>query len=513
MSPTTISSCTLFFTPSMPAQKGPTSTVWATMMTTQFNVVNCNYCQISNVANNPMPTGPFTTKITSDYLLITQIACIPNTSGFTRRHALPVATPEPTALYIRGAKPQTLTPMVKKSVPIPKLAERLRRQASPQPMGDALILTGEAYQLIGQLFTVIYSIGVINSGNNLGQTCLELQSANAVLDLDRVGLNATQAASIVCAASLPGADLVSFNQTLIAKAAEGLFSVQIAANFTGTVETNRLCDQLDLVGLPGLGVDANAVKRLVCNAKNGTFTTTGTDNATSTTTLATNTSTLTGSDVLSAPTIAPSAGTTIPFPFSNFTGPAGTAVTAPWATGFPAAGTGFPAAGTGFPAAGTGFPAAGTGFPAAGTGFPAAGTGFPAAGTGFPAAGTGFFPTGNFTTATGCIGSDTVVTATGDLPAGTGNAENSTTADVTRNLLTPTGTAETGCTFNGTGNLPAGTITVAPVAGVSVTGDASAGYAVSTADPESSLAEYGQEASERLPRGPTSTPRYYPKEF
>ena len=56
VSPTTISSCTLFYTPSMPAQKGPTSTVWATMMTTQFNVVNCNYCQISNVANNPMPT-------------------------------------------------------------------------------------------------------------------------------------------------------------------------------------------------------------------------------------------------------------------------------------------------------------------------------------------------------------------------------------------------------------------------------------------------------------------------
>lgn len=380
-----------------------------------------------------------------------------------------MATPEPTALYIRGAKPQTLTPMVKKSVPIPKLAERLRRQASPQASGDALILTGEAYRLIEQLFTVIYSIGVINSGTELGQTCLQLQSANAVLDLDRVGLNATQAASIVCAASLPGADLVSFNETLIAKAAEGLFSVQIAANFTGTVDTNRLCDQLDLSFLPELGVDANAVKSFVCNAKNGTFTM-GTDNATSTTTLATNTSTLTGSDVLSAPTITPSAGTTIPFPFFNFTegtlttGPAGTAVTAPW-------------------------------------------------GTGYPASGTGFFSTGNLTTATGCIGSATVVTATGYLPAGTGNVGNGTTADVTRNLAAPTGTDETGCTFNGTDNLPVGTITVAPVTGVSVTGDASAGYAMSTADPESGLAGYGQETSERLPHGPSSTPRYYPKYF
>lgn len=54
--PTTVSSCTLFFTPSMPPQIGPTSTVYATMMTTQFNVVNCNYCAISNVAQNPVAT-------------------------------------------------------------------------------------------------------------------------------------------------------------------------------------------------------------------------------------------------------------------------------------------------------------------------------------------------------------------------------------------------------------------------------------------------------------------------
>jgi len=54
--PTTISSCTLFYTPYMPPQIGSTSTVYATVMTTRFNVVNCKYCQISKVAENPMPT-------------------------------------------------------------------------------------------------------------------------------------------------------------------------------------------------------------------------------------------------------------------------------------------------------------------------------------------------------------------------------------------------------------------------------------------------------------------------
>ncbi len=463
--------------------------------------------------------GPFTTKVTSKYLLITQIDCIPHTSGFTRRHALPEATPEPepqpTALYIRGAKPQTFTPKVKKSVLVPKLAERLRRQAPLNPTTDSSMLTGEAYRLIEQLFTVIYSIGVINSGTDLGPTCRRLQSANAMIDLDRVGLNATQAASIVCAASLPNANLTSWNQTLIARAAEGLFSVQLAANFTGTVETNRLCNQLELSSLPGLGVDADAVKSFVCNAKNGTISTTGTDNATSTTTLATNTSTFTGSDVLSAPTMAPSAGNTIPFP--SFNSSEGTLTVAETITVTSLAGTAVTAP----------------------------------RGTSFPASGTGFFPTGNLTAATRSIGSGTVATATGYLPAGTGNAENRTTVDATRALPTPIGTAGTGSTFNGTDNLPTGTgnirnstvvdatgnspaptgnaspgtavngtddlsedtITVAAETGVSVTGDVSAGYAASTVDPDSGLAGYGQENSERLPRGPTSTPRYYPKYF
>ena len=54
--PTTIASCTLFYIPSMPPQIGPTCTVYATMMTTQFNVVNCKVCKLSNVAENPVPT-------------------------------------------------------------------------------------------------------------------------------------------------------------------------------------------------------------------------------------------------------------------------------------------------------------------------------------------------------------------------------------------------------------------------------------------------------------------------
>jgi hypothetical protein len=439
--------------------------------------------------------GPFTAKITLDYLLITQIACISSASSPVRRHAMPEATPEPTALYIRGAKPQTFTPIVKRNAfALLKPLEHLKRQVPTNTTGSPLVLTGEAFRLIQQLFTVLYSIGVINSGADLGEVCLQLQSANAILDLAQVGLNATQAATIVCPASLPDSNLDSFNQTLIATAAAGLYGVQLAANFTGTVDTANLCTQLDLSPLPPLGVDIRAVRTFICNANNATST---------------------ASVTISSPTGVPSIGTLTPYPLTNssggtytwsgsiaVTGPLGTAVTAPQ-------------------------------------------------GTGIPASGTGFFPTGNVTAVAGSETSSTTVS--GNLPASTGNigtgtVTNGTIVDstgangtvtngtVTNGTVTngtvTNGTVTNGTVTNGSGNFPSATDntgpatsvngTVTPSAGtgiaesgsvVSPTSDASTGTPSSSAVPGSSLGEYGQETSERVPHGPTSTPRYYPKYF
>ncbi len=45
-------SCTVTFTQVGTTQIAPTSTVWAAMMTTMLNVVDCRYCQVTNVQNN-----------------------------------------------------------------------------------------------------------------------------------------------------------------------------------------------------------------------------------------------------------------------------------------------------------------------------------------------------------------------------------------------------------------------------------------------------------------------------
>jgi hypothetical protein len=393
--------------------------------------------------------GPFATKVTSDYLLITEIACNDG-SALARRHALPEVTPEPTALYIRGAKPPTLAPVVKKknAVGLPELSDHLKRQAPANTTSPPQILMGEASRLIQQLYTVLYTVGVINSGTNLGERCLELQSANAILDLARVGLNATQAAAIVCTAALPGADLMMFNQTLVGVAATGLYAVQVAANFTGTVDTVVLCNQLSLRLLrSGFGVDIGAVQTYVCNAKNAT---------------------ITASTTFTLPTNLPSVGTLTPYPQTNSSGgftwassiTLGTAVTAPWGTGLGASGTGATAPW----------------------------------GTGIAASGTAPYPSsndtaGNAVNATGNLSTGTGIIVTGNLPAGTG-----------------TGTV-------GTGSLPTGTGIAGSATDASATGGTLVGEVSSSADSGSSLGGYGQETSDRVPRGPTSTPRYYPRYF
>jgi hypothetical protein len=637
--PTTGSPCVLWFTPTMPAQEAPVSTVWATVMTTRLNAVNCGLCEITNVPENPTPEvstkwlfrhkplsltivkGAFNTKVTSDYLLMTEVACIPTITSITRRHALPEATPEPPTLFVRGDKQQAVKPLVKrKAISLPLLEKHMRRQAPSNDTapsnttalfnstGNPLILAGEAFRLIEQLFTVIYSIGVINSGLDLGGACLSLRSANAVFDLAEVGINATQAALIVCEASLPTSDISMYNETLIASAAAGLFAVQLAANFTGTANTNVLCNGLNLSSLPPVGVDTVAIRNFVCSANNATM------NASST--------------VTATVTVA-SAGTSIPFPYTNssggsFTwlgsitapGASGTAGTAPWGTGHPPSGTGFypngnMTAGPGFTGSGTGVPAtgnlptgtelpasgtiveatvnaplgtgisasasfanatgslsvgtsisafesgmsgtgalsAGTSVPASapfanatgslpvGTGVPAsegevnetgalpAGTGGPASapvvnatvtlsvGTGVPASETAVSATGSLPGDTSVVASGTLVNATSNLPAATGLSSSGSGVFHTGNLTAGVSASGTGVFATGaTGNIPTGTGYGASGTGIisSNAGSEASGYAPPSGSSEHmpSLNGYGH-----VPRGPTSTPRYYPKGF
>lgn len=332
---------------------------------------------------------------------------------------------------------------------LPKLSDHLKRRAPTNATDLPPALMGEPFRLIQQLFTVLYSIGVINSGADLGEACLQSQSANAILDLARVGLNATQAAAIICTASFPGSDISIFNQTLVGSAAAGLYAVELAANFTGTADTAVLCNQLELNLLPDFGVDIAAVRTYVCNARNATITV---------------------STTITSPTNMPSVGTLTPFPQTNasggFTwtssvtgsGSMGTANTVPLATGLSPSGTGATAPW----------------------------------GTGVAASGTAPYPNNNNTAGTG-------VNATGIFPAGTG--------------IDATGHVPGGTIIIGSGNPPTGTGIAVINTGVSATGGTSAGPMSSSADSWASSGGYGPEASDRVPRGPTSTPRYYPRYF
>jgi hypothetical protein len=214
-----------------------------------------------------------TAEITSNSLLITHVACIPSISLARHQLGLRESVAESTAPLFRGATPQAFRP-VDRPIPMP-LVKLSKRQIPSSAVGNPMDIGAEAMRLIGQLFTAMFSIGVVNSGGDLGQTCASLQSANALVDLSNIGINATQASEIVCTASGTETGLRSFNITQIVSAAVALYGVELAANFSGTVEPDKLCSQLDLGSLPALGVDVNDVKSFICGTTEASATASG----------------------------------------------------------------------------------------------------------------------------------------------------------------------------------------------------------------------------------------------
>ena len=52
LSSTSCPPCTMTYKPLMPPQYGPTSTVYKTILTTFYNIVDCRYCTVENEAVN-----------------------------------------------------------------------------------------------------------------------------------------------------------------------------------------------------------------------------------------------------------------------------------------------------------------------------------------------------------------------------------------------------------------------------------------------------------------------------
>ena len=376
----------------------------------------------------------------------------------------------------------------KPALRFPNTPGLFKRQESPSVAGSPLMLMDESLDLIEQLFTVLYSIGVINSGSDLRARCRQLGSANAILDLADVGINATQAADIVCMASESAANLELYNQSSIATAASGLYAVQIAANFTGTVDPQKLCSQLELDSLADLGVDVEAVEQFICMTDDGMTPPTGpNDTAVSTQSVF-------------------AMSTAMPFPLNNSS--------------------------------------TGGVFPSSmGSAANLASIGFTPSGTGSAP-----FPLAN-STAGSEIGGGPVSTSTGQRPSsmdnaqpiaangnstsspinGTGNVADETEVDEAGSTLAPSGmdgtasirpggSAGVGNGFNGNETRPAGSNSSVGSTMVTATSDeclelpSESNVAASEAS-ETSREDDGEEQPFRVPQGPTSTPGYYARIF
>jgi len=130
-------------------------------------------------------------------------------------------------------------------------------------------LTVEQYRWISQVNTAIFAIDLINTGWNLTRVCTDLRDPANAYDLTQASINPSQAADIVCWASIYGAYFNTTTFDLLSNLEAAVYAIQVGSNFT--TNTNALCNSLDLSAAPELGIDAPGIQTFVCSVNNATY--------------------------------------------------------------------------------------------------------------------------------------------------------------------------------------------------------------------------------------------------
>lgn len=152
------------------------------------------------------------------------------------------------------------------------------RQALNQTMFNTTQLSNQGLLLFTSLNSAIYAIDLINTpGIDLDDMCRELRVVQEIpmSNLYSVNIDTQQVANIVCYASVFGFYFNITTTQLIGELTAAILGVELGANYTGTSNTSRLCNEIDYSVEPYLGINATAVSSFICQPTNapGTMTT------------------------------------------------------------------------------------------------------------------------------------------------------------------------------------------------------------------------------------------------
>ncbi|KAL2436735.1 hypothetical protein ABEF95_013665 [Exophiala dermatitidis] len=258
--------CTLSFTPYMPPQSGPTTTIYGGIMTQTIYAVQCGLCNVTNIDNNPEPVGPFTTKTTSSMLTVTRVQCIPEMSVTTRgvvgRQGISKRTRPQTDHhnFPRGlSKPQAF-----RRADVNTMLEEVAAFIT-DVAPNAQILSGPALDSMQEIISAMFALNVADSGMNVGLACQQVQTTQARMEMLDSGLKPDLIRNLLCWIADHGYDFNSNRQTVYATLQAALWGLGVASGYT----TNRteICGNLGVFNTIGdyLGIHVAQYQTIVCS--------------------------------------------------------------------------------------------------------------------------------------------------------------------------------------------------------------------------------------------------------
>ncbi|KPI44953.1 uncharacterized protein AB675_2691 [Cyphellophora attinorum] len=254
--------CTVTYDPSRVAQTGPTSTVYGAIVTTRLNVVDCRYCTVTNLENNPAPVGPFSERCTESVLTITELGCMTEAVVSTRGG---IGSPISTSLD--EIPLQTSPPMLDKRAVLAEQELAMEVAEIVDPGNWTLIESIQTYRK--QCYSAFVAVSLIISGAEPHLLCNITNNTDTKLSMSNKGLDGEQISNLICFWAVFGYHFSTSTfqvlDTLATAATSFTYAMQYGLNSTQDVA--RLCGGLNLDDpmYEQLHIDSQGINTVLCS--------------------------------------------------------------------------------------------------------------------------------------------------------------------------------------------------------------------------------------------------------
>lgn len=266
--------CTWTWLMSYPTMTGATTTVYSSVVTLDYDAIDCNVCSVTNIpfipsklVRDPDSVHNCThTDLTQAIWTSTVTAATPLTLSSMGCLALPTSSVTPSDIF-GGPTPTLSTASSNATAPVKgQLSNLLRRQA-PATYTPLPTLTPQQAAALGeQIALAVVIVNQISSGQNIATLCSSAVDPAVLLGPSAANINATFVQEVVCSLSNVEKGSVVSTVDQLADIAAAFGVIDAAASIVNTTDPAVLCQVIDFPSLAMYNIDWQALQSLICNA-------------------------------------------------------------------------------------------------------------------------------------------------------------------------------------------------------------------------------------------------------